>query len=85
MYQFATLKASSTIDQRGNIRDGRWQRMLSSVPLQAKTSYEVAISWDPTRSGYVAVRVLVVGVHFMLEDDIIEFHACAPLEAQPCL
>jgi hypothetical protein len=45
--------ARGTIDQRAGIRDGRWQRMLSSVPLQAKTSYEVVLSWDSTSSGCV--------------------------------
>ena len=52
--------AQSTLDQRADIRDGRWQRMLSSVPLRAGRSYEVVISWDPLCGGYVMADALLV-------------------------
>ena len=52
--------ARGTVDQRAEIRDGRWQRMLSGVPLRAKTSYEVLIAWDPTCAGFVAADALLV-------------------------
>jgi hypothetical protein len=51
----------TTVDQRGgSIRDGRWQRVASGVPLRASVEYTVTIAWDPTCSGYVAADALLV-------------------------
>ena len=52
--------ASTTVDQRAGIRDGRWQRVASGVVLTGNVSYTVSISWDPTCSGYVAADALLV-------------------------
>ena len=49
--------ATGTIDQRAEIRDGRWQRMLSGVPLRAKAMYEVVLAWDPTCAGCVESKI----------------------------
>ena len=56
----AACIASGTVDQRGNIRDGRWQRALTSVPLISNRSYEFAVTWDYLRGGYAAVDALLV-------------------------
>ena len=55
--------ASSTLDQRAGIRDGRWQLMVPSVALRAKRSYDVVISWDPSCNGYVAADAILVESH----------------------
>lgn len=52
--------ARATVDQRAGIRDGRWQRAASSVPLRAHARYKVTVAWDPTCSGYVAADALLV-------------------------
>jgi hypothetical protein len=52
--------AQSVVDQRAEIRDGRWQSVLSGVPLREAVGYEVTVAWDPTRSGYVVADALLV-------------------------
>lgn len=52
--------ARNTFDQRGGIRDGRWQPILTSIPLEVNVSYAVIISWDPTHNGFVAADALRV-------------------------
>lgn len=56
----AACIASGTVDQHGNIRDGRWQRALSAVPLVSNKTYEFAVEWDHLRGGYAAVDALLV-------------------------
>merc|ERR1712032_552783 len=52
--------ANGRLDQLRGIRDGRWQRALSAVPLTFNTSYEFSLKWDPLRGGYVAADALLV-------------------------
>ena len=51
---------SGTVDQRGGLRDGYWQRALTGVEFRANVSYSFTVAMDQRRGGYVAVDALLV-------------------------
>ena len=55
--------ANGRVDQRGNIRDGRWQLAAAAVPLAFNTSYTLTLTMDPRRGGFVAADALLVESH----------------------
>lgn len=50
---------SGTVDQRDNIRHGRWQRALSAVPLVSQ-NYKFATTRDPLSGECAVVDALLV-------------------------
>jgi hypothetical protein len=52
--------ATATVDQRTGIRDGRWQRAITDVPLRFNASYVFTLSADPRRGGFAAADALLV-------------------------